>query len=272
MGCQLTKWNNKVVVVTGGSKGLGFEIARAFGLAGARVVLLARTEPDLVSATEQLRSEGVDSNYWVTDVSSESSVRSVFERIASKLGRIDVLVNNVGKSTRANIEELDLDEAIQLMDINYFSALRCVKFALKEILKSRGSVVNVGSLVSKTAWPYMTPYTASKHALAALSSQLRIELGDRIHSLLVCSGPITRSDSGKRYHDQSSSLPENAARPGAGANVKTICPMRLSLQIVRACEKRRSELIVPFKAKILFVLTSLSTRIGDWLLKKSQKK
>ncbi len=272
MGFQLAKWNNKVVVVTGGSKGLGLEIARAFGLAGARIVLLARTEPDLVSATEQLSIEGVESTFWVTDVSSELSIKSVFEEIAAKMGRIDVLVNNVGKSTRANIEELDLDEATELMDVNYFSALRCVKFALKEILRSQGSVVNIGSLVSKTAWPFMTPYTASKHALAALSSQLRIELGDRIHSLLVCSGPITRSDAGKRYEEQASSLPENATRPGAGANVKTICPIKLSQQIVRACEKRKSELIVPYKAKILFVLLSLSTRIGDWFLKKSQKK
>ena len=116
MGFQLAKWNNKVVVVTGGSKGLGLEIARAFGLAGARIVLLARTEPDLVSATEQLSIEGVESTFWVTDVSSELSVQSVFEEIAAKMGRIDVLVNNVGKSTRANIEELDLDEATELMD------------------------------------------------------------------------------------------------------------------------------------------------------------
>lgn len=268
----MAKWNNKVVVVTGGSKGLGFEIARAFGLAGARVVLLARTESDLIDATKRLSDEKIESDFFVTDVSSDKSVELVFGDIGKKFGQIDVLVNNVGKSTRANIEELDLDEAIELMDINYFSALRCTKFALPEILNSHGHIVNIGSLVSKTPWPFMTPYTVSKQALAALNHQLRIELGDRLHSMLVCCGPITRSDSGKRYEEQSAALPESASRPGAGAKVKTICPIQLSQQIVVACEKRKAELIVPYKAKMLFILSSLSTRLGDWFLKKSQKK
>lgn len=259
------------MAVAGGSKGLGLEVARAFGHAGAKVVLMARTETDLDEAVRQLAGEQIDVEQQVFDATDWESVEQAFEQIISRFGDLKVLVNAIGKSTRANIEQLDLAEAEHLMDVNYFSALRCTKAAMGSLAKQNGHLVNIGSLSSKTAWPYMTPYTASKFALAGLTHQCRIELGHQFHSMLVCPGPIKREDAGTRYEKHASGLPEEAQQPGGGAKVKGVCPRKLAKRIVRGCEKRKAEIIVPFKAKILFIAASISTRLGDWLLGKSRK-
>ena len=267
----MKSWSNKTIVVAGGSKGLGLEIARAFGQAGAKVILMARTVADLKQATNELRTTDIDAHFCVLDASNWESVQSAFDSVAEQFGELDVLVNAIGKSTRADIRNLDLEEAAQLMELNYFSALRCTKAALTSLIHTKGHVVNIGSLSSKTAWPFMAPYTASKFALAGLTHQLRIELGNEIHAMLVCPGPIKRDDAGTRYDRQTTGLPESAKSPGGGAKLKGICPQKLSRMIVRGCEKNKPEIIVPFKARLLFILSSLSTKLGDWLLRRSAK-
>ena len=86
--------------------------------------------------------------------------------------------------------------------------------------------------------------------------------------LLVCPGPIARDDSGKRYDEQSSDLPAAAKQPGGGVKLKGIPPALLAAKILQACQRRRPELVVPGKAKILFAISQLSPAMGDWLLKR----
>ena len=267
----MNHWSGKVVLVAGGSKGLGLEIARAFGNQGALPILLARNSSDLESAAQSLASDDIESDYVTADATDWDSVNSAIQGLIQKRGDLNVLVNAIGKSTRADIENLDLTEAEELLDINYLTALRCVKSSLPSLKKTRGHIVNIGSLSSKTAWPFMTPYTASKFALAGFTHQLRIEI-EEVHSMLVCPGPIKREDAGSRYESQSENLPEAARKPGGGAKLKGICPRKLAAQIVKGCEKRKAEIIMPWKTKILFVLSSISTRWGDWLLKKNASK
>ena len=258
-------------MVTGGSQGLGLEIARAFGRHGAKVILVARNEDSLSNANQSLADQGIDSRFLVCDVTSWPEVESRFQDLLEQIGGLDVLVNAVGKSTRSKIEDMNLDEAREMMDVNCFSAWHCIKATLPSLQTSRGHIVNIGSLSSKTAWPFMTPYTTSKFALAALTHQLRIELGETLHAMLVCPGPIKREDAGERYDKQAAGLPESARKPGGGAKLKGICPSKLAEKIVRGCEKRQAEIIVPWKARLLFVGSALSARLGDWLLKLNQK-
>lgn len=86
--------------------------------------------------------------------------------------------------------------------------------------------------------------------------------------LLVCPGPIAREDSGSRYDKQSSDLPKSAKQPGAGVKLKGIPPALLAAKILRACQRRQPELVVPAKAKLLFAISQLSPAMGDWLLKR----
>jgi len=86
--------------------------------------------------------------------------------------------------------------------------------------------------------------------------------------LLVLPGPIARSDAGSRYDDQAAGLPSGAGQPGGGIRLKGIDPAKLAQRILRACERRQPELVVPASARLLFALQQLSPRLGDWIIRK----
>jgi short-subunit dehydrogenase len=123
----------------------------------------------------------------------------------------------------------------------------------------------------------MGAYPASKHALAAYTQQLRLELAPQgAHVLHVCPGPIARDpaaySAAGRYAADSPDVPAAAQAPGAGAKVRAIDPARLAESIVNACERRKAELVMPAKARLLFAVSQLSARWGDWLLSRSTAK
>lgn len=269
-------WQSKAILVTGGSAGLGKEIARAFLKEGANVVIAARGEESLRRAEEELKSDedGEGRRGEVlglqADVTDEAQVQSLVEQTIARFGRLDVLVNCAGRSMRGEVLATTPRQFAELIDLNFLSAVRCTRAAAEHLLKAGGSIVNIGSLASKFAPRFLGAYPASKFPLAAYSQQLRLELGPRgLHVLLVCPGPIAR-DEQRTYHAEGDrSLPEAARRPGGGARLKGIPADWLARKIVRACRKRKRELIVPWKANLLLVAQAFSTRLGDWLLRKN---
>ena len=262
-------WESKNVVIFGGSEGLGLEIARVFIEGQANVLIAGRTREKLDAAKTEIGSDNLST--IVADVTCEESFASAEKDIKSKFDSLNVLVNCVGKSTRCEFAKLTIEELKSSMEINFYSAVRGTNAFLPMLVESKGHLVNVGSLASKTAWPFMAPYSASKHALASYTHQLRLEGPSEVHYLHVCPGPIQRPDSHSRYAEQASDLPENARKPGAGANVKMICPNALAKKIVRGCERRKSEIVIPRLAKVLFSIQQISTRLGDYILRKKQK-
>jgi len=204
----------------------------------------------------------------VADVTDDASVENAVAQIESQFGRLDVWVNNVGKSARTSVTDCSIDLYDELMQLNFYSAVRCTQFALPLLERSSGSLINIGSLASKTAWPWMAPYSASKHALAAYAHQLRLEGPNNVNFLHVMPGPIKRPDAGSRYDAQADGVSDTARKPGAGAKVKGIDPQDLAERIVNAQRQGRAELIVPSKSRILFAIAQLSSTAGDWLLKR----
>ena len=156
------------------------------------------------------------------------------QTIVERFGRIDVWVNNVGKSGRTSFETCSIDDYRELMELNFFTAVRCTKAALPELEKSSGSVVLIGSLASRTGWKHISPYVTSKHALSGFAHQLRLEGPANVHSLFVCPGPIRRDDSATRYQQQASGLDDAAAAPGAGVKISGIDPQKLALNDSRS--------------------------------------
>ena len=264
----MANWTDKVVVVTGGSSGLGRAIAAEFAEAGAKVVCLARDEQKLAQTAQDLSQSGATVNGVVADVTDDQSVAAAVAEIKNQHGQIDVWINNVGRSLRISLQDARVDDFQQLIEINFLSAVRCSLAALPELDRTSGHLVNIGSLASKTGWPLVAPYSVSKHALAAYHHQLRLEGPRSIHYLFVCPGPIRRSDAGSRYADQTSKLPEEASKPGAGVKLKGIPPQEIAQQIRAACERRKADLVIPGKARIAFALAQLSPRLGDYLLKR----
>ncbi len=260
-------WHDKVVIVTGASSGLGRWVAAAFAAAGAKVVLAARRRGPLDEAAKSLEDLGHDVLAVPVDVTNESDVRALIELSVKHFGRIDVLVNNVGRSARGALLDTTPEQFEELIELNLLAAVRCTREAAPMLIEQQGSIVNIASLAAKSAARYLGAYPASKFALAAYTQQLRLELAPQgVHVMLVCSGPIARDDADERYQEQTEGLPASAAKPGAGVKAKAIAPEVLAQQIVKACEQRRPEIVVPSKARWLFALSQLWPTLGDKLL------
>jgi short-subunit dehydrogenase len=263
----MSTWEGKAVLVTGGSAGLGRAIAGAFAARRARVALCAREAERLKSAADELRRGGAEVFAVPADVTRQDEVDALLKRVVEKFGRLDVLVNNVGRSARGKILDVTPDDFRELWELNFIAAVRTTRAAAPHLAATKGHIVNIGSLAAKSASRFLGAYPASKFPLAAYSQQLRLELQpEGIHVLLVCPGPLARDDSGKRYDGQAADLPKAARRPGGGVQVKAISPDELAHRIVRACERRQPELIVPGKAKWLFALAQLWPSLADWVL------
>jgi short-subunit dehydrogenase len=202
------------------------------------------------------------------DVTLTEDVERIVRETLERFGRIDLLVNCAGRSSRSAILETGPEEFQALWDLNFLATVRMTREAAPHLLKTKGHVVNIGSLAGKIASTFLGAYPASKHALSAYTQQLRLELSPRgLHVLLVCPGPIARLESGPRY-DARPGVPLAAQGPGGGAKVRAIDPQTLANDILRACEKRKGELVRPRKARLLFVAAAISPRLGDWLVRR----
>ncbi|MBT6846375.1 MAG: SDR family NAD(P)-dependent oxidoreductase [Planctomycetaceae bacterium] len=263
----MVQWQQKTVVITGGSAGLGKELALAFLERQATVIVVARDSERL----ENLR-HATDNcvHTYVCDVTCDESVQELMILLDADFDKIDVWVNNVGKSDRGEARNTTVAEFEKSLRINFLTVVRCTNAILPSLLESRGKLINIGSLACKSGGMYIGSYPAGKHPLAVYSQQLRMELaGDCVGVLLVCPGPIDRREhrSETARYDISNSLPASAAGPGGGVRLKLIDPQRLAKQIIRACEKNKLELVVPRSAKLLFAISQLCPRLGDWMLR-----
>ena len=263
-------WQNKICVITGASAGLGAEIARLLAASGAKLVLVARHRERLEQQADTFRSLGSDVLVVAADVTSQQDVDTLVQQTAERFGRVDLLCNCAGRSSRGAILETTIEDFQQLLDINFLAAVRTTRAFADQLLKSRGHIVQIGSLASKVAPRYLGAYPASKFALAAYSQQLRMELAPKgLHILLVCPGPIAREDEVPRYSAAAAGLSAEAQQPGGGAKLRGLQPAWLAERILTACKKRQIELVVPWKVRMLLLLAQISPRLGDWLLLKS---
>ena len=265
----MNAWQGKVAVVTGASSGLGRAIATALVDRGASVVLAARGAEKLDTVATELRARGGNVLAVPTDITKAEEVERLFARALENFARLDVLVNNAGRSARGEAIATTPDEFAELMDLNLIALVRCTRAAMPHLLQARGHLVNIGSLAGKAAARYMGAYSATKHAVSAYSQQLRLELGPRgLHVLLVSPGPIARDEPREYASEKLASLPASARKPGAGAKVGLLRPEKLAEQILRACERRKPELVVPARARLVFALSQLWPSLGDWVIRK----
>ncbi len=182
---------NKVAVITGGSRGLGFAAAQAIAAEGAHVVICARGAEQLQRAVEQLRSgsgAGARVEGVVADVSTEDGVRQVIDAAVSSFGRLDVLVNNVGSAKGADIESTTDAEWQDAIDQTLFPAVRATRLAVPHLRAHGGAIVIVSSIFGRESGGRMT-YNAVKAAEISLTKSLALQLAkDQIRVVSVAPG------------------------------------------------------------------------------------
>jgi short-subunit dehydrogenase len=187
-------------------------------------------------------------------------------------GRLDIVVHCAGRSARGAIgSTTDIDFG-ELLNVNFFSAVRMTRVSLPHLLASRGHLVLTGSLASKSAARFLGAYPASKFPLVPYAQQLRLELGPKgLHTLLVCPGPIRREDAGRRYDEAAKDLPPEARQPGGGVALAGIDADWLARRVLTACQRREAELVVPARARLLFAIAQLWPSLGDWIVNRMTK-
>ena len=280
----MSYWKGKGALITGGSSGLGLAIARQLVRQGARVVIAGRDPQRLDSAVASLRLEAGDGTPRrdssgntaaivgiPADVTRQEQVDSLVQQAALSLDGLDLLVNCAGKSSRGMAASTTPDEFRELLELNFLALVRLTQACLPHLRKTQGHIVNIGSLASKSAAPFLGGYAASKFPVAAFSQQLRLETaGEGLHVLLVCPGPIRRQDAGRRY-ELATDVPDSARGPGGGVKLAGIDPDWLAGRVLIACQRRLPELVVPARARLLFAISQLWPSLGDWIVTRMTK-
>jgi short-subunit dehydrogenase len=184
------KLNNKIVIITGASSGIGKSLAEEFARRGASLVLAARQYVTLCKIAQSLQDQyQIKAVAVQCDVAIESDCEHLIQQALTTFGKIDILVNNAGISMRALFKDADVQVLKTLMDVNFWGTVYCTKYALPEILKTKGSVVGVSSIAGYKGLPGRTGYSASKFAMNGFLDALRIEnLKTGVHVMTACPG------------------------------------------------------------------------------------
>lgn len=184
-------FKDKTVIITGGSEGVGSEVARLFAEAGANLMLVARNKKNLEAVAEQLRDKA-KVEIFAMDVSDADACVDVFKKSKFEFGRVDILINNAGAHARGLVEEVDAVDLAKVVDVNLRAPIVLTRIALPYIRESgSGAIINVGSLAGRTPVPGAATYSSTKAGLRAFTLALAEELrGSGIKIGLVSPGPI----------------------------------------------------------------------------------
>jgi len=167
----------KSVLVTGTSKGIGFETVLSFARGGYKVFATMRNLEAATILKNHIADESLSVTIYKMDVDSDESVKHCIETIIKEHGTIDVLVNNAGIERHGSIEELPMADFKAVMETNYFGVIRCIQAVLPQMRENKnGCIINVGSVSGKIACTPLSAYCASKYALEALSESLAQEV------------------------------------------------------------------------------------------------
>ena len=246
------KLNNKVVIITGASSGIGKALATEFALRGANLVLAARQYVTLYEIAQNLQQQyGIKAIAVECDVAIETDCENLIKQAITTFGKIDVLINNAGISMRALFNDTDVKVLKTLMDVKFWGSVYCTKYAMAEILKTKGSIVGVSSIAGYKGLPGRAGYSASKYAMNGFLDALRVEnLKTGVHIMVACPG-FTASNirntaldkSGK--HQRESTLEEN----------KMMTSEEVATIIANGVENRSRTLIMTTQGKLTVFLS-----------------
>jgi len=165
----------KVVIVTGSSRGIGSAIAHAFALEGAKIVLNGRNEERLIEQQSLIEQKGGTVSYFKGDVSDADQAQALIDFAIDSYGQIDIIVNNVGISSRGNLAQLHPSVIDQVFRSNVLGTIFPTQAAMPHLRQTKGSIIFISSLAAIHGLPGLAPYSASKMALTSFVESLRLE-------------------------------------------------------------------------------------------------
>lgn len=252
-------FKDKVVVVTGGTDGIGKALVEQLLQEGAKVATCGRDHDKLYRLQSNFPSSPLHT--MLADVSSENDCRRFIETTIRFFGGVDILINNAGISMRALMKDVNTEVLRKVMDINFFGAVYCTRFALDSIIERKGSIVGVSSIAGYRGLPGRSVYSASKFALQGWLEAVRTELLHQdVHVMWVCPG-FTASNirkaalTAEAESQGESPLDENKLMPAE----------ECAEHILRAIRKKKRSLILTFNDKGTVLLNKFFPGLADKL-------
>jgi short-subunit dehydrogenase len=259
-------FNNKTVIITGGSEGVGAATARLFAEAGANLMLVARDKKNLDAIASELRAK-TRVEVFAMDVSDAEACVDVFKKAAFEFGRIDVLVNNAGFHKRGNVEDVEATDLGRIIDVNLKAPIMLSRIALPYLREAGGgAIINVGSLAGRAPIPGSASYAASKAGLRSFTYALGMELaGSNIKLAVVSPGPI---DTGFIMADIDATSDLTLSQPISTAE-------EVAQAVLDLCGNTVKEQSMPamsgFLTMIMYLFPGLSLKVRPLLEKKGAK-
>jgi len=256
-------FKNQVVIITGASSGIGKACAIEMAKRGANLVLAARQYVTLCELTAELEKQyQIKAVAVQADVSKEEDCAFLIKQAIMTFSRIDVLINNAGLSMRALFNDLDLSVLKNLMDVNFWGTVYCSKFALPEILKTKGTIVGVSSIAGYRGLPGRTGYSASKFAMNGFLEALRTELlKTGVNVLVACPGFTTSNIRIAALAENGEAHGETSMEEG-----KMMSPEEVARIIVDGIAGRKRTLIMTGQGKLTVWLNKLLPGLADNLV------
>jgi NAD(P)-dependent dehydrogenase (short-subunit alcohol dehydrogenase family) len=178
MKLKLKRLEDQVMVITGGTSGIGLATAKRAADRGARVVLCSRNEAELRDTVAGIEERGGRAKAVVADVSSQSEVERLAGTAIDEFAALDTWVNNAGVSFYGRLMEVAIEDMRRLFEVNFWGTVHGCRAAIPRLRERGGALINVGSIVSDRAIPLQGDYSASKHAVKGFTDALRMELGE----------------------------------------------------------------------------------------------
>jgi short-subunit dehydrogenase len=242
-------FENRVVLITGASKGIGRSLAIDLAARGAIVVGCARSAGPLQTIAAELRRTSPLSDVIQCDVAEPEQVTAMVTRVLRQFHKIDILINNAGIGMRQPFAETDISLIEKVMRINYLGAVYCTHEVLPSMIaRGSGHIVNLSSVAGKIGALNLAGYCASKFAMNGFSESLYHELAPLgIHVSVICPGPV-RTEFNRAFADTPPKSPASLV----------VSPEFVSAAVIRALEKRRFEVVLPRTLALLCLIKRLT--------------
>lgn len=263
-------WSGRVVLVVGGSRGLGLVLARRLGRKGARLMLAARDAEELGRARELLAREGIDVGTVVADVADRESARAMVQETIARHGKLDVLINSASIISVAPLDALTLEDFHDAMNVDFWGTVHACLAALPHLKRSEDArIVNVSSIGGGAiAVPHLLPYTCAKFAVTGFSEGLQAELARTPVRVTTVLPWLMRTGSAQhalvkgRRREEATLFTLTSALP-----LWTMSAERAAARIVRAVERGKRFLTLGVQGKAVRLLHVVAPGLTDAALR-----
>lgn len=255
-------FNQKVVIVTGASSGIGRASALAFAREGAKVVLVARRKEKLDQVASKIKDEGgLEPMVIAVDIKSNKRVRAMVDQVMKVHGRIDLLFNNAGSSYTGEFADSDYEEHLtEMIDLDLMGTIRVTRSVL-DVMRPQGSgyILNMSSVVGKKAFASFGAYSTVMHAISGFTDSLRQELKNSGIQVSIIHPALTQTSLLNHVKPES--------MPSVFKAMTPLSPEMVAKAVLRGIIKNKSRIIVPFQPRLLFALDTISAELGDWFVR-----